>query len=303
MDKINIAFIANIDYIKPFTVALTSLLENNLAHIGRVFLICDKRIKDDKNLRISLEFFKKKYHKEIEPIFIDSSFAIGLKITHHISIDVYSKLILDRILPDSLETVLYLDSDIVINEDISKIKEMSFGDDCYLFAADHKYTPEKLERFKKMGINLTKYFNAGIMLINLKLWREKNLSIKLLETARKYNEDILWLEQDVLNIVLKDKWQELDYKYNAFALETYGKEIRETPCIIHYTGSSKPWHFMNEHPYKSLYWKYLRKTPFKWYIPEDLTILNIIKKIIPKRIKSFFKKYLKNTGTENSELI
>ena len=86
-------------------------------------------------------------------------------------------------------------------------------------------------------------------------------------------------------------WGELDFSYNAFALTEY--DNTRNYKIIHYTGSSKPWSFINKHPYKYVYWKYLWKTPYKWTIPTDLTMLNILKWIIPNKMKVTLKKYRK----------
>ena len=56
----------------------------------------------------------------------------------------------------------------------------------------------------------------------------------------------------------------------------------QDPFIIHYTNSSKPWDYMNDHPYKSEYWKYLAKTPFSSYSPLDYNLVNMVKKNVSK---------------------
>jgi lipopolysaccharide biosynthesis glycosyltransferase len=103
-----------------------------------------------------------------------------------------------------------------------------------------------------------------------------------------------------LNITFDKKWYEIDFKYNSFFLTERNdtKDYR----IIHYTGSSKPWHYRNKHPYKNLYWKYLKMTPFYPFFPEDLYVKNIIKNYfitpvkniirssVPGQVKKFIKK-------------
>jgi lipopolysaccharide biosynthesis glycosyltransferase len=63
-------------------------------------------------------------------------------------------------------------------------------------------------------------------------------------------------------------------------------KLPELPLIIHFSGSSKPWHYLNEHPYKSEYWKYLQLTDYK----------NIkFEKITPKKIlKKFWRRFKNN---------
>jgi lipopolysaccharide biosynthesis glycosyltransferase len=128
-----------------------------------------------------------------------------------------------------------------------------------------------------MGIPAKKYFNAGVMLLNLKAWRENNLSRNLILTAKKYMDKLLWWDQDVLNIYLFDKWQQFPSGYNEKGIT---KRLNVMPVIIHYAGNSKPWHYLNNHPYKELYWKYLRLSSFKNYKYPDFSIKNIVRRLL-----------------------
>lgn len=83
-----------------------------------------------------------------------------------------------------------------------------------------------------------------------------------------------------------------DEQFDCFSPEELD-EARTNPVIIHYTGGSKPWHFRNAHPYKSLYWKYLKMTPWKHAIYSDLHPLHLLKSIVPKELKTAVKKALK----------
>ena len=87
------------------------------------------------------------------------------------------------------------------------------------------------------------------------------------------------------------------FTHAGCAIDSIIKEAIDNPVIIHYTSSSKPWHFGNNHPYKYLYWKHLRKTPYKYFIPDDLNIINIIKWMVPLSVKQ----YLKNIGNIKSK--
>ena len=100
-------------------------------------------------------------------------------------------------------------------------------------------------------------------------------------------------DQDALNVSIK-KWVELDLNYGVETsfLDSNNKALKEKikyPKIIQFSGSSKPWNFRNKHPYKNLYWKYLKQTPYKRYIPEDLTMLNLLKWMIPISLKNLLK--------------
>ena len=59
------------------------------------------------------------------------------------------------------------------------------------------------------------YFNAGVLLVNLRYWRENNLSESFFEIINKYPERLRYHDQDVLNIVLKEIKLTLPLKYNV----------------------------------------------------------------------------------------
>ncbi len=289
-NKLDIVFITDKNYIQHFTVALTSLLENNFNIINNVFLI-----HDIENISIFTQvkkFFISKYDKKIKLLKIDSQKLDKYNLSHHLTKATYFRLLIADVIPQEVNKILFLDSDIIVNGSIEKLTTLNFEKNetsdtqCYLFAADHRYLSSDLTRLQDLDFKGNKYFNAGILLINLKKWREDNTSKLFIQKLEKYGSKILWADQDILNLVFDEKWCELDYTYNAYGLLKHDKNIYN---IIHYTGSSKPWYFFNNHPYKNLYWKYLKITPFKNYIPKDLTTINILKKIVPRTIKIFIK--------------
>jgi lipopolysaccharide biosynthesis glycosyltransferase len=61
------------------------------------------------------------------------------------------------------------------------------------------------------------------------------------------------------------------------------------PVVIHYTGKSKPWQYMDRHPYKDKYYKYLDRSSWKGYRPEDATWGNFFRKngLLPHWIDKF----------------
>ena len=97
---------------------------------------------------------------------------------------------------------------------------------------------------------MDKYVNAGVLLINLKKWREDNIQEKLFTWAKENQEKILWVDQDVINSVLNEKIFYLNEEFNAQISELeFGKtkeynRIAERATIVHYVGHRKPWsHF------------------------------------------------------------
>lgn len=306
---IDVVFAIDKNFIQHFSVALTSLLETNREIVGKVFLIND--IEEETLLTTAFSFIKRKYNKEIESLTINKSHTKKFRIDGHITQATYYRIFLAELLPENVEKVLFLDSDVIINGKIdyflklnfqkkSEIKDQTFPDlqnEWSLYAVNNVSDQKKI-RLLNLGLRGTKYFNAGVLLINLRKWRKTGISERLLCVAENRSKDLELHDQDVLNIVLENDWKEINEKYNAINLEF--SEIlmnKEKYAIIHFTNFPKPWHFKNTHPFKQLYWIYLWKTPFKFYIPVDLTLGNILELKVTPRLKRFMRPLRKSLAS------
>ena len=152
-------------------------------------------------------------------------------------------------------------------------------------------------RHEELKMNLdSEYFNSGVMLINNKLCKTDNIMKKVIDFIDENHEIIMFPDQDGLNAIVNGNWQKIPLKFNQLAviyekknnvlLDSFSQieieEAKTNPIIIHYTGSDKPWHLGNKHPYKNLYWKYLKTTPFKQYIPSNISFKNFIKFLLTR---------------------
>ena len=142
------------------------------------------------------------------------------------------------------DKVLYLDVDIIVDGNISELWNTNIEE--YVVAAVREESVEANE--ERLGIPKNqKYFNAGVLLMNLKKIREEKFFEKIMNYLKKNYETILYSDQDVLNAVFYNTWLELDEKWNYhnyFVIRRNSKiELinLDTPRIIHYTGPIKPW--------------------------------------------------------------
>ncbi len=264
-----VVFSVDNNYIIYWLAMLKSLLLNNMNAFLDVHLIYDN-IEQEKILKVR-NFFQNIYKKYITFHFYKINIAIlkDFKISHHINESTYYRFLIPDILPKDIDRVLYLDADTIVNGDISPIFDLEFDENTYLYACDHLFKPEQKMHLRKFGLSeFDDYFNAGVMYIDLKKWRRDNVSKVLMDFALKRKDDILWWDQDVLNVIFHKKWKKLHPKYNVIweVLEANDKnpeikEAKENPVIIHYTRSVKPWHSNSYHPLKHLYWKYRNILP------------------------------------------
>ena len=154
------------------------------------------------------------------------------------------------------DRILYLDSDMIVH---SKLDD--------LFTLDLQgYAIAAVQDFNHDGWLTT--FNAGMLLIDAKKWREKNSTQSLLELTAQHHEHV-YGDQGVLNMYFGDQWLHLDKEYNfmvgldQFLHLSGNKEWYQSdyygnyePKIIHYTSESKPWTHMTLTRFRKLWWFY-----------------------------------------------
>lgn len=124
------------------------------------------------------------------------------------------------------------------------------------------------------------YFNTGVLLMNLPLWRDERLGSQIIDYLARERDSIRHADQDGINAVLAGRILELDAHWNVGALETfYGsweaspfcRELYEDliahPKILHFNTPDKPWHAACRHPKKDLFFHYVDRTAWSAWRP------------------------------------
>lgn len=175
-----------------------------------------------------------------------------------------------------IERVLYLDCDTIVLDDVTPLWRTDLTR--HALAAVNNVFEEGKERHAA-GLGLAhpdRYFNSGVLLINLDAWRQERYSERTLALAGAADSRLTWPDQDALNVVLADRWIALHPRWNcqnslfyyARAAEVFGKgpvrEATTSPGILHFEGGlmAKPWHYLCRHPYRGAYFDSRRATPW-----------------------------------------
>ena len=151
------------------------------------------------------------------------------------------------------DKVLYLDSDLLVTDDLTDLFELDLGDN-YLAATRSCFSA---------GIG----FNAGVLLINNKKWQAENIRQKLIDLTEKEHENVGEGDQSILNILFQNSCYQLEDTYNfqigfdAGAAEknhAFVFEIPLTPLpkILHYISPDKPWKQFSVGRLRKEWWKY-----------------------------------------------
>jgi len=258
------------DIFAPYMiVSLTSLLKNCSKQRRYIIHILSTGLSDDiQKAALSL---KSDY---VDIRFENVSRYIGaienkLPIRDYYTKTTYYRFFIAEMFPD-YDKALYIDSDTVVLGDISELFDTDLTD--YYVAAAHEQAMLQVEAYgnyveKVCGIDRNAYFNAGILLINARLFREKAILKKFAQLLKTYNFRVTQ-DEDYLNILCKDRVRFLSSAWNMEVLGKLPCSPEETK-IIHFIMTSKPWHY-RDCRLKEYFWLYAEETPFYERILNEL---------------------------------
>lgn len=208
------------------------------------------------------------------------------------------RIFLPELLPD-VERVLYLDVDLLVLASLLPLFELEFGD-ALVAAVTNVFEPAHVHRPAALGLGGPEaYFNAGVLLLNLRGMRAHRTTAQLLEYGVGHAEELLWRDQDALNVVLADHRLELPPRWNCMnsvvdfpqSSAVFGRaaveDARSNPAIRHYEGPSlcKPWHFLADPEMQDLYVGFRRRTPWPDVALEDETLGTKVIKRLPASLR------------------
>lgn len=314
---LNVVFASDENYVPYLSVALISLLKNNYNDFDTInIFILDNGI--TKNSQKKLLTISEEYNSNL--IFIKPKMEeltnLNSEISSRLPLSTFSRLFLDKLLPHSIDKVIYMDCDILVLDSIKNMYNNNLKD-YFCAGVIEQVQPaiKKQIKFKEKD----NYINAGIILINLDRWRKENVSekfIKFINTHPKlYDAD-----QSVINGSLKNEILFLNPRYNLVSryhfknYENISKlsglnnlnvnkkiieEAQNNPAILHFTGSKfmHYWYDKNKsHEYGIEFRKIAKMSPFchnlldnincnfkdKLYLFIVIDHSNLFLKIIPK---------------------
>lgn len=318
MDKINVLYTTDHNYVKCMLVSLYSLLENN-SHIDiTVHIICDKfELKDYKKIEYVISEFKNSnvYFHSFENI---SRLIEEYNIPNWRGTQIANARVFFTSCIKDTEQLLYLDSDTIV---VSALSGLQTYDGAIHMVQDSMPT----SHWQNLSVPLEKYCNSGVLWIDVNKWKEKGCDKKLSDMLEK-DISYTYPDQDLLNMALRDEIELLPPEYNLFSTDAYYnstflqrfykqagierysineiKNAKNNPIILHGTPfyNWSLWDGNNIHPYAKIYDEYLYKlfgkannkqvveSPnqliFKLYLYSKLAC--------PQKIKNTAKKLTKN---------
>lgn len=149
------------------------------------------------------------------------------------------------------DKALYLDCDLVVTKNL---------DD--LFSTDlQDYPLAAVRDFGGRAYFGREMFNAGVLLINNDLWKQEQMTQRLIDLTNEWHDKVDQADQSILNMLFEHKWLELDFDYNHIVIHKQFTDYQlpagqDYPGIIHYLSHRKPWKDLAAQTYRDVWWYY-----------------------------------------------
>lgn len=269
----NVLYTFNEKFVPQVMASITSIMENNKQMDNIHFFLMTLNVCDDTEKDIEKYICDNK--REVSFIHLKEMskyFKFDFKTTGWNPV-ILARLLIDKLLPNNIDRILYLDGDTIVRGDLSRLWTLDLGNN--ILAMGNEPTVDK-NRKNSLGLKNCPYYNSGVLLIDLKKWREEDVGNKIIEYYKENGEKITAPDQDAINGALKGRIYSLEPKYNYFNIydqypywfisrlcdyKYYDKDVylesKNNPIIVHYLGEERPWRIGNHHRFKEDYNKYL----------------------------------------------
>jgi lipopolysaccharide biosynthesis glycosyltransferase len=175
---------------------------------------------------------------------VDLTRFAGCATHSHISKMTYARLLVPQMFRDTASMALYIDSDLLVLDDLAPIWQTD------LKGAVLGAVVDEIDRHRNTGDPrfdgvppVVNYFNAGVLLIDLKRWRDERISERSLEYLVR-NPRSPYSDQDALNVACDGLWTQLDPRWNFqnhCSTRISRMSASDRPGIVHFVTGSKPW--------------------------------------------------------------
>lgn len=256
---IPIFFATDDNYIPFVDVSVRSLKANASRKYSYIIHILNSGLKKE-----NMEIVKRLEEENFKIDFYDvTNFVEPVKNKfqnlYHFTIAMYYRIFIEKMFPQ-YNKAIYLDCDICVLGDISKLYNIQLGDNLVGAVAEQlmPLVPAFTDYAGKcVGVDVSKYFNSGILLMNLAEFRKQKIAEKFIYLMNTYNFDVIDPDQAYLNFLCQDKVRFLPNGWNK---ESVVGECEGPLNIVHYALYKKPWQYDNvindEH-----FWNYAKQSP------------------------------------------
>lgn len=256
---IPIFFACDDNFVKYTMVSMRSIMDNASRDCKYVVHILNTNICDEMKKAV-MDMTEENFEIRFEDVTgYLTSISDKLPLRDYYSKTTYFRMFIAEMFPE-YEKAIYIDSDTIVNGDISELYLHDLKDN-YVGAANEQVMiqenvyGEYVE--KVLGIDRYHYFNAGLLLINCEQFRKNHVLDQFVDLLHTYNF-VVTQDEDYLNLICKDRvlWLEQPWNTEVFGEIAYPESEFK---MIHYIMVSKPWHYEGA-KYSEHFWRYAKET-------------------------------------------
>ena len=276
----NVAYHCSDLFAPILCISIVSLLENNKDIYEINIYVIEHNVSD--NNKNKIKEYVRKYGRSLffipMPDINQTEDLNLIKVKKKWIFDSYCRLFLHHLLPESVERVLYLDSDVCVLGTLAELWSLDLHDKCV--AAVSECLSESYYKLFDFD-NDSKYCNSGVILFDLKIWQSLKMDDEIRNYIKKNNGYVFFMEQTVFSYITQGKVYTLPLKYNITSITQilnydelfklrkfsrfYSKDEVDfslsNPKIIHMTSSffikNRVWNDNTNHPMKHVYKTYV----------------------------------------------
>lgn len=258
-----IAVAADVAYLMPLATTLRSISDNNKQSWPLRFFVLNDGI--DCGARKQIESSLPDGAAVFQWIDIDLKPFQAFKTLPRISKMTFARLALPFVLPAHIETVIYLDIDVLVLGSLAGLSSVLLNDAPFAAVKDPLDLCIHDPSARDVGVPVVnKYFNAGMLLIQPFHWRKQCISERAIDYLTNFPQTP-FADQDALNVAADGVWLELSNVWNFQGHRTTDIQKWQPsrkPRVIHFVTEQKPWKPQFLSAYAQLYDLYRGRTKF-----------------------------------------
>ena len=265
-EQIHLGFGIDKNFGKFAGITITSLVHNNMYTDLVVHIVYDELLPEDMEKLQQME----RLYRNLTLYFYQITSTEGMTFVvppGHITQAMYYRYLFADMLPETVTRLIYMDADIICKGDILPLWQLDLQGKVLAAARDYGEN----RSCDRIGLKNGRYFNSGVLLMDLTKWRQQKLTQKLFQWLEQVGgTKILWGDQDALNGVIDGEFVELPKIFNCIVINNTTLNEDLQAVIVHYIDYVKPWHsYYVDSNAKELYWQYVKKSLWSDLKPQD----------------------------------
>lgn len=160
---------------------------------------------------------------------------------YYLPLESCFRIMLPELLPN-VDRILYLDVDILVCGDVTDLYQSDLGQSSIGAVVEKDISVFFPEHVAGLGIEAGRYFNSGVLVLDLERMRKERFTPALVAFAKALRAKLRFVDQDLLNLYFKDTVVLLDnrYNYTNYLMRYESRSVNEL-SVLHYNGPVKPW--------------------------------------------------------------